>query len=100
MRWLLFLSRQALIFGIFVLMAILIRMNVIMKKESIFSNIVSVGYFIGLILIPFVNLCYLAVFVIKRKLKIFVPGWLITLNVLFLCALLFYIFYLDDPYYH
>jgi hypothetical protein len=40
------------------------------------------------------------VFLIKKKLRAYVPAWLIISNILFLCALLYYIFYLDDPYYH
>ena len=100
MRWLLFLSRQAFIFGIFFILAILIRMNILLKEETILSDIVSIGYFIGLLIVPLTNLCYLIVFLIKRKLRVYVPAWLIILNILFLCALLYYIFYLDDPYYH
>jgi hypothetical protein len=100
MRWLLFLSRQAFIFGIFFVLAILIRMNILLKEETFFSDIVSIGYFIGLLIVPLTNLCYLIVFLIKKKLRAYVPAWLIISNILFLCALLYYIFYLDDPYYH
>lgn len=100
MRWLLFLSRQAFIFGVFFILAILVRMNIILKEDSLVSDIVSIGYFIGVLIVPITILLYLLVFLIKRKLRPYVPVWLIISNILFLFVLLYYIFFLDDPYYH
>lgn len=100
MRWLLFLSRQAFIFGVFFILAILVRMNIILKEDSLVSDIVSIGYFIGVLIVPVTILLYLLVFLIKRKLRPYVPVWLIISNILFLFVLLYYIFFLDDPYYH
>lgn len=100
MRWLLFLSRQAFIFGIFFILAILVRMNIILKEDSLVSDIVSIGYFIGVLFVPLTIFLYLLVFLIKKKLRPYVPVWLIISNILFLLVLLYYIFFLDDPYYH
>lgn len=100
MRWLLFLSRQAFIFGVFFILAIFVRMNIILKEDSLVSDIVSIGYFIGVLIVPLTILLYLLVFLIKRKLKPYVPVWLIISNFLLLFVLLYYIFFLDDPYYH
>jgi glucan phosphoethanolaminetransferase (alkaline phosphatase superfamily) len=100
MRWLLFLSRQSFIFGVFFILAILVRMNIILKEDSLVSDIVSIGYFIGVLIVPITILLYLLVFLIKRKLRPYVPVWLIISNILFLFVLLYYIFFLDDPYYH
>jgi hypothetical protein len=54
----------------------------------------------GMILLPVTNLCYLLVLLIKRKLKAYVPLWLVIMNLLFLLFLIYFIFYLNDPYYH
>jgi hypothetical protein len=68
--------------------------------ETISSTIIIIGYFIGLVIVPLVNLCYLIVFIIKRKLSVYVPVWLVTANIFFLVILILYIFYFNDPYYH
>jgi hypothetical protein len=99
MRWLLFLSRLCFICGLFIILAISLRMRDWLPNETIVSTI-GVLYFLGLIIVPITNLCYLVVLLVRRKLAVYVPGWLIAANVLFLFALLYYIFYLDDPYYH
>jgi hypothetical protein len=100
MRWLLFLSRLAFICGIFFLLAISLRMKDWLKDETMVSSIITIGYFIGMIVVPVTIFCYLLVFVMKKKIRVYVPAWLITANVLFFLALLYYIFYMDDPYYH
>jgi len=100
MRWLLFLSRLAFICGIFFLLSISLLIRNWTKDEAVTSTIIIIGYFIGLIIVPFVNLCYLGVFFIKRKLSVYVPVWLITANLFFLLILILYIFYFNDPYYH
>ena len=70
------------------------------SDENLKSTIITIGYFMGMIILPLVNLCYLGVFIVKRKLREFVPLWLVIINVLFLLSLIFFIFYLNDPYYH
>ena len=100
MRWLLFLSRLAFICGVFFLLSVSLLMQEWISDENLKSTIIAIGYFMGMIIIPIVNLCYFIVFLIKRKIRKFVPLWLISINFLFFLALLFFIFYLNDPYYH
>ena len=100
MRWLLFLSRLAFISGICILVWLVLAM---MKKESneLFSStVIIIGYAIGGVLLPVTNLCYLVLLILKKKMRPVVPGWLIAANVFFLVLLIYYIFYLNDPYYH
>ena len=99
MRWLLFLSRLAFICGIFFLLSVSLLLWS-WANDSISSTIIIIGYFIGLIIVPVVNLCYLAIALIKRKLGAYVPLWLVTANIFFLLILILYIFYFNDPYYH
>jgi hypothetical protein len=100
MRWLLFLSRLAFICGIFLLLSFSVAIRNWTNDEAITSTIIMIGYVMGLVILPFVNLCYLGALFIKRKLSVYVPAWLIVANILFLFILIFYIFYLNDPYYH
>jgi glucan phosphoethanolaminetransferase (alkaline phosphatase superfamily) len=100
MRWLLFLSRVAFIFGIFILIEISRQIRNWTAEEAISSSIITMAAVLGLVFIPAVNICYLVVLIWKRKLAAFVPRWLIISNLVFLLLLLFYIFYLNDPYYN
>jgi hypothetical protein len=50
----------------------------------------------GLIIVPLTNLCYLMVSISKKKLKEYVPLWLVTSNILFLLILVYYIFKMND----
>lgn len=100
MRWLLFLSRLAFICGFFFLLSVSLLIRNWTNDEAISSTIIIIGYFIGLIVVPLVNLCYAAVLLVKRKLGTYVPWWLVTANIFFLLILIFYIFYFNDPYYH
>ena len=54
----------------------------------------------GLLIVPLTVICYGVLALIKGKLRSYVPGWLIIANIVFLFILLYYIFYLNDPYYH
>jgi hypothetical protein len=100
MRWLLFLSRLAFICGIFFILAISLLIYRWTKDEDIAGTIITIGIYMGLIIVPVTNLCYLAIFIIKQKLKVYVPLWLVIANVLFLFLLIYYIFYLNDPSYN
>lgn len=100
MRWLLFLSRLAFICGIFLLLAFSILVRDWAKDDAITSTLITIGYVMGLVILPVVNLSYLVVLFVKRRLSIYVPLWLVVANLLFLFILIFYIFYLNDPYYH
>ena len=100
MRWLLFLSRVAFFCGIFFLLSFSLLINKWIKDPTLESTTITIGYVMGMILLPVTNLCYLAVLLIKRKLRAYVPLWLILANRLFLLFLIYFIFYLNDPYYH
>lgn len=100
MGWLQFLSRLSFICGIFFLLAISLRIRPWIGEETLVSTIITIGYFIGMIVVPVTCLCYLVMMLGRRKLRNYVAGWLVLANFLFLCSLLVYIFYLDDPYYH
>ena len=100
MRWLLFLSRLAFICGLSFLVSLGIAMTRTENQEPISSTIIVIGYGMGMVLVPLTVLCYLLVGVATNKLRKTVPLWLINANILFLFILLYYIFYLNDKYYH
>ena len=100
MRWLLFLSRLAFICGFFFLLSLSLLFKDWLKDQALVSSVITIGYFMGMIIVPVTNLCYLAVFSIRGKLAAWVPRWLIIANIFFLVLLLYYIFYLNDQYYH
>ena len=70
------------------------------NNEPVSSSIIIIGYAMGLIVVPATDICYLIVLFSGKILTKSVPLWLILSNVLFLLILLFYILYLNDPYYH
>ena len=95
MAWLRFLSRLAFICGVFFLLALSLLFRNWLKDESLVSTIITIGYFIGLIVVPVTVLCYLAVLLVKRKLGKYVSLWLVVANIFFLLVLAFYILYLN-----
>jgi hypothetical protein len=100
MRWLLFLSRLAFICGIFFLLSLSVAIWEWTHDEAFSSTIIIIGYAIGLLVVPVTVLCYLGVIIAGKKLNHFIPRWLVIANIIFLFVLLYYIFYLNDPYYH
>jgi hypothetical protein len=100
MRWLLFLSRLAFICGLSFLVSLGIAMTRTEYNEPVSSTIIMIGYGMGMVLVPLTVLCYLLVGVATNQLRKSVPLWLIIANIIFLFVLLYYIFYLNDPYYH
>jgi len=91
MRWLLFLSRLAFICGICFLLSLSLRFYEWTRDQDIASTIITIGYFIGILVVPITMLCYLIVVIRKKNLVAAVPLWLIICNVLFLFILLIYI---------
>jgi len=100
MRWLLFLSRLAFICGLFFLASVSLLINDWVKDPTLESTIITTGYTMGMIILPATNICYLIVLIIRRRLKLYVPLWLVLANLLLFLFLIFFIFYLNDPYYH
>ena len=95
MRWLLFLSRLAFICGIFFLMSLSLLIWDWIKDESLISTIITIGFFMGMIIVPLTLICYLVLWLIRKKPAAIVPQWLIVANILVLLLLLGYIFYIN-----
>jgi hypothetical protein len=100
MRWLLFLSRLAFISGISILIWLIIAMINTENNELFSSTIIMIGVVLGSVFLPLVNICYLILRLMGKKIVPIVPQWLIIANIFFLILLTYYIFYLNDPYYH
>ncbi|HVZ58036.1 MAG TPA: hypothetical protein VG870_15360 [Chitinophagaceae bacterium] len=96
MRWLLFFSRFALVCGLFFLLTVSLQMSNWTQSEAVSSTIIIIGYFLGLVFIPFVNLCYLVLLILNKKFWLIVPRWLIVVNALLLGGQLYYIFFLNE----
>lgn len=99
-QWLLFFSRVAFICNVCFLIAFSVQMTDWIRNEDISSSIALIGYVMGFVVNPVLNLCYLFLFIISRKKLKIVPSWLITANILFLVIQILYIFYLNDTRHH
>ncbi|MBM3415174.1 MAG: hypothetical protein FJY20_01750 [Bacteroidetes bacterium] len=98
MRWLLFLSRLAFICGLFFLVSLSLLKWDWIKDESLVSTIITIGFFMGMIMVPLTLICYLILWLVKKKPASIVPRWLIIGNVVMLLILLAYIFYINYLY--
>jgi hypothetical protein len=99
MRWLLFLSRLAFICGIFFIIAVTLLIKKWVNDPTLESTIIIIGYVMGMFIFPATCICYI-VAAARKKLRAVVPLWLILANIFFFLFLIFFIFYLNDPYYH
>jgi hypothetical protein len=95
MRWLLFFSRVAFVCGIFFLLTVSLQFRNWAKDDALVSTIFIIGYFLGLIIIPLVNIACLASAIMKKNPLLHIPKWLIVANALFLAGQLYYIFLLN-----
>ncbi len=93
MRWLLFLSRLAFICGICFVLSLSLLIEDWAKDEDITGTLITIGFVMGLIVVPVTLLCYLGVIILKKNLT--VPVWLVVSNILFLFVLLFYIIFIN-----
>jgi len=100
MRWLLFLSRLAFITGLCFLASLSQLLWGWMHEGSVLSTIITIGIFMGLLILPVTCISYGLILIFRKKIRDVVPRWLIILNLVFLIFLLFTIFYWNDPYYH
>ena len=98
MRWLLFLSRLAFICGVFFLLTLSLLVKDWVRDESIVSTIITIGFFMGMIIVPITLLCYLVLWIIGKKPASVVPRWLIIANIFVLLILLAYIYYINYLY--
>lgn len=92
MRWLLFSSRLAFICGIFFLLSLSDQLFNWSHDEAISSTIIIIGYAIGLVVVPFVNLSYLVLVITRRRPSAYVPSWLAIANFIFLLMLVLLIY--------
>src|SRR2546423_15649152 len=95
MRWLLFLSRLAFICNIVFLIAFSLRFGKWMKYQDAVSTIIIIGWVLTFLFNPLVNLCYLILFLTKRKSLAIVPVWLRTSNIFFLLIELIFIAFMN-----
>lgn len=93
MRWLLFLSRLAFICGVSFLLSLSLLVKDWLKDESLVSTIITIGFFMGMIIVPATLLCYLLVWMSGKGLAKSVPRWLILANIFFLFVFIGYIIY-------
>ena len=98
MRWLLFLSRLAFICGVFFLLTLSLLVKDWVRDESIVSTIITIGFFMGMIIVPLTLLCYLIVWMAGKRPASVVPRWLVVANIIVLLILLAYIYYINYLY--
>ena len=96
MRWLFFLSRVAFICNICFLIGFTLKISNWVHNQDLAGTVVIIGFFLVVLFNPLVNLCYLVLFLFRKKFWQVVPVWLITANILFLVMQIFYILYLND----
>ena len=95
-RWLLFFSRVAFICNICFLFAFSVQLTDWIRNEDVKSTIALIGYVMGFVINPVLNLCYILLFLVSRKRLKIVPSWLLTANILFFVIQILYILYLND----
>lgn len=100
MRWLLFLSRLAFICGFAFVLSLLSLFFKEIENQELLQTLITIGYVIGLIVLPFSLLSYFVLWLAGKKPARIVPRWILISNILFLAILFTYIFYLNDPYYY
>lgn len=96
MHRLLFLSRLAFICNIFFLLAVSLQLGNWLGNQDLTATIAIIGYVFVVLFNPLVNVCYLVLFIMRKKFWSVVPSWLMTANILFLIMQIFYILYLND----
>ncbi|MDX1956868.1 MAG: hypothetical protein SFU20_15165 [Chitinophagaceae bacterium] len=95
MRWLLFLSRVALICNLFFLVALSLRLWNWIGSADLQSTIIILGYVLSMLFNPLTVLTCLFVYVLNRQKLAVVPGWLIVTNVVFLFLQLIFVLSLN-----
>ena len=97
MRWVLFLSRVALICNVFFLLTVLLHYRNYIEDQVTVSTVIIIGYIMAVFIFnPLVNIYYLIILARKKKLFQIVPRWLVLTNFIFLLLQLQYILFLND----
>jgi hypothetical protein len=95
MRWLLFLSRLAFISGFCFLLSLSLLFKPWVRDQDLAGTIITIGTFMGMLLVPATLLCYLVVIILRKRLTEIVPGWLVAFNIVWLFLYLFYLIFLN-----
>jgi hypothetical protein len=95
MRWLLFLSRLALICNLIFIPAFVLQIRNFISDAVFSSYVIIIGFVLAFLFNPVTNLCYLVLFFINKKALAIVPGWLIVINILFLILQLIFLLFLN-----
>jgi hypothetical protein len=95
MRWLLSLSKLAFICNVAFLIAFTFRFGNWAKFQEIVSTAIIIGWVLVFLFNPLVNLCYLILFLTRRRSLAIVPVWLITSNIFFLIIEMIFIAFLN-----
>ncbi len=95
MRWLLFLSRVALVCNLFFLVALSLRFWNWIGSADLQSTIIILGYVLSMLFNPITVLTCLFVFVLNRSKLAIVPVWLVVVNVVFLFLQLIFVLSLN-----
>ena len=95
MQRLLFLSRIAFVCNIFFVVAFSLHLTNWIRNENVTATILLLGFVMGFVINPLVNLTYLVMAVLRKKFIPPFPAWLVMANVLFLVIQLFYILYIN-----
>src|SRR5215218_2467141 len=100
MRWISFLSRVAFICNLAFLFSVLLQWKPFISSQVLLSTVVIIGYFLApFIFSPIVSLLYVIMLLQKKKFPASLPGWLISVNFVFLLVqLIFVLFFLHDPF--
>ena len=97
MRTFYFFSRVAFICGICFLLSMAVQFLDWPGDEQLRATIVIIGYAMGMVLIPLVNLAGIFLALFGRGMLGATPRWLIGANALFLILLFIYILLLNGP---
>lgn len=93
MRWLLFLSKLAFICGLFFLIALSLLFKDWIDDKSLVSTIITIGFFMGMLIVPTTLICYLVVWLLKKNPASIIPRWLIIINIIFFFVYIGYVYY-------
>lgn len=63
------------------------------NTEVVSSTIITIGFVLGLLIVPVTLICYVIILIRKKKLP--VPLWLVIANIAFLFILMLYILFIN-----
>ncbi len=70
------------------------------QSPTVPSSVILAGYGLAIILLPLTGFIYGLLAIFGKNLGKTIPRWLFVSNIVFFTALLIFIFYANDPYYH